>query len=121
MKSCSPHGGTRQTDFRDESGACGSATPPSRSGYFDPPTGHSGASSSRHVCRLLKVSDAAFTRGLTAANPSGKADVLTLGMNWYPNPYVKWMLNFDRTVFDGSTSGARVPENTLALRAQLGF
>ena len=48
-------------------------------------------------------------------------NVLTLGMTWYQNPYVKWMLNFDRTVFDGSTSAARMPENTLALRAQLGF
>jgi hypothetical protein len=69
----------------------------------------------------LKVSDAAFTRGLTIANASRNAEVLRLGMNSYQNPYVKWMLNFDRTVFDGSRSAARMPENTLALRAQLGF
>ena len=87
----------------------------------DPPTGHCGSVQLTARLQQLKVSDAAFTRRLTAANASGKADVLTLGMDWYPNPYVKWMLNFDRTVFDGSTSAARMPENTLALRAQLGF
>jgi phosphate-selective porin len=53
------------------------------------------------------------------ANASRTTDVLTVGMNWYPNPFVKWMVNFDRSVFaNGSGRGAA---NTLALRAQLEF
>lgn len=88
---------------------------------FDPPTGHVGALQLAARLQRLKVGDAAFTRGLATANASQKADVLTLGANWYPNPYIKWALNFERTVFDGSTSAARSPENTLALRAQLAF
>jgi phosphate-selective porin OprO/OprP len=88
---------------------------------FDPPTGRFGAVQLTARLQQLKVSDAAFIRRLTTATASGKADVLTLGANWYPNPYVKWMLNFERTVFDGSSKAARAPENTVAVRAQLGF
>lgn len=103
----------------------GETSPPERNvrprASFDPPTGHWGALQLAARLQRLRVSDAAFTRGLTVVNASRQADVLTLGLNWYPNPYVKWMLSFDRTVFDGSTNAARAPENTLAVRAQLGF
>ena len=103
----------------------GEAAPPERNvrpqANFDPPTKHFGAVQLTARLQQLTVSDAAFTRGLTTATASRKADVLTLGVNWYPNPYVKWMLNVERTVFDGSPQAARAPENTLALRAQLGF
>jgi phosphate-selective porin OprO and OprP len=103
----------------------GEPSPPERNvrprASFDPPTRHFGSLQLTARIQQLKVSDVAFTRGLTAANASRKADVLTLGVNWYPNPYIKWMLNFERSVFDGTTNAARRPENTLALRAQLGL
>lgn len=103
----------------------GETAPPDRNvrprANFDPPTGHAGAFQLTARVQRLTVSEAAFTRRLTAANASRRADVLTLGLNWYPNPYVKWMLNLERTVFDGSRRAPRAPENTLALRAQVGF
>ena len=103
----------------------GEAAPPERNvrprANFDPPTGHFGSIQLTARLQQLTVSDAAFTRGLTTANASREANWLTFGVNWYPNPYIKWMLSVDRTVFDGSTGAARAPENILALRAQLGF
>ncbi len=88
---------------------------------FDPPTRHFGALQVTARFQQLKVSAPAFTRGLASANASRKADVVTVGLNWYPNPYIKWMLNVERTVFDGSTNAARKPENTVAVRVQLGL
>lgn len=88
---------------------------------FDPATGHYGAMQLAVRLQRLAVSEAAITRGLAAAGASRRADVLTIGLNWYANPYIKWMLSADRTVFDGSTKAARAPEHTLAVRAQLGF
>ena len=103
----------------------GEASPPERNirprASFDPPTNHYGALQLVARLQQLQVSDAAFTRGLAAANASRKADVVTVGLNWYPNSFIKWMLRFDRSVFDGSTNAARTPENTLAFRGQMGF
>ena len=42
-------------------------------------------------------------------------------MNWYPNPYVKYYLNYERTVFDGDAHGARPAEDAVLLRAQVAF
>lgn len=103
----------------------GETAPPERNirpgANFDPATDHFGAVQVTARLQQLKVGDAAFTRGLTVANASRRADVLTVGLNWYPNPYIKWMLNFDRTAFDRNADGMRATENTLAFRAQLGF
>jgi phosphate-selective porin OprO and OprP len=88
---------------------------------FDPATRHYGALQVSARFQRLTVSETAFIRGLTVARASGRADVLTVGLNWYPNPYIRWMVNFERTVFDGSSKATRAPENTLALRAQLGL
>jgi phosphate-selective porin OprO/OprP len=88
---------------------------------FDPPTRHFGAVQLAARLQQLRVSDAAFDHGFAAPSASRRADVLTFGGTWYPNPYVKWVLNHERTVFDGDTRAARRPENTLTVRAQLGF
>jgi phosphate-selective porin len=47
--------------------------------------------------------------------------VWTLGLTWYLNPNLKYVINFERTTFDQAELGARHPENALALRAQVSF
>ena len=48
---------------------------------FDPPT-YFGALQLAVRLQQIAVSYAAFTQGLTSANASRKADVVTLGLNW---------------------------------------
>ena len=88
---------------------------------FDPPSRHFGALQVAGRVERLWVDRAALDRQLTTASSSQSATVWTAGLNWYPNPYIKWVLNFDRSVFDKSGSAPRHPEHTLAVRAQLGF
>lgn len=41
--------------------------------------------------------------------------------NWYLNPYIKWVVNIERTVFDGDPNGARHAENVILIRNQISF
>ena len=68
---------------------------------------------------VLEVDEAAFTHGFAAAGASRKAESWTLGLNWLITGNIKYILNFERTVFDDDTSGPRRPENALAFRTQL--
>ena len=85
---------------------------------FDPPSGHWGAVQLVARYQELHVSRNAFDLGLTAAGASRSAQSFLVGANWYLNPLVKWSLNFERTVFDGSATAARQPENALMFQAQ---
>ena len=69
----------------------------------------------------LRVDGDAFALGLTAPGASRRARSWTLALNWYPTPYVKYYVTFERTVFDGDPTGLRPAENLLLARAQLGF
>jgi phosphate-selective porin OprO and OprP len=88
---------------------------------FDPPSGHYGALQLVGRVQKLEVSRDAFARGLTSATASRTADVWAVGLNWYFNPFVKWQVNVERTVFDGGASGPRRAETMLLGRAQLAF
>ncbi len=88
---------------------------------FNPPSGHIGAFQLAGRVERLWVDREAFDRQLTTAPSSQSATVWTAGVNWYPNPYIKWVLNFDRSVFDQTGASHRQPEHTLAVRAQVGF
>jgi phosphate-selective porin OprO/OprP len=88
---------------------------------FDPPSRHFGALQLAVRFQGLSVSRNAFARGFTASGASRAARSWTVGANWYLNPFVKWNLNFDRTVFDGDPHGPRKAENAILLRAHLGF
>jgi phosphate-selective porin OprO/OprP len=57
------------------------------------------------------------------ANAASKATAYGLGLNWYLNENLKWVLNYDRTSFDGgATDGAdREDEDVLLTRFALGF
>jgi phosphate-selective porin OprO/OprP len=69
----------------------------------------------------LRVSQNAVDLGFAAAGASRTAEAWAVGANWYLNPFVKWVLNFERTVFDGDADGPRSAENAALFRAQLSF
>ena len=103
----------------------GEAAPPERNPRpavsFDPPSRHFGALQVAARLQGLSVSKSAETRGLLAANASRLASVRAIGLNWYLNPFVKWNLNLERTVFDGGADGARPAETMVLVRTQLAF
>jgi phosphate-selective porin OprO and OprP len=88
---------------------------------FDFGGGHVGALQVAARYHTVEVDDEAFARGLAAPGSSRKADAFTIGVNWSLNPFIKYVLNFERTVFDGDAHGPRPAENGLVVRAQLYF
>jgi phosphate-selective porin OprO/OprP len=84
---------------------------------FDPPSGHFGALQLAVRVQGFAVGREAMARGLAAAGASRTAKGVAIGLNWYPNPLVKWNVNFERTTFDAGSS--RRPENALLVRTQL--
>jgi phosphate-selective porin OprO/OprP len=88
---------------------------------FDPGAGHWGAVQVLARYTVLTVDQAAFSARLAAAGASQEARSWTAGLNWYPNPWIKWYATVERTVFDGGDPPARPAENIVFLRFQLGF
>jgi phosphate-selective porin OprO/OprP len=63
----------------------------------------------------LNIDDAAFVGGADSfANPAtapAKASAIGVGVNWYLNQNIKWVLNYEVTKFDGgSAAGADRPD-----------
>jgi phosphate-selective porin OprO/OprP len=74
----------------------------------------------------LSVDDAAFAGGADSfANPltaARKAQALGVGVNGYLNQSVRWMLNYERTEFDGgAATGDRPDEEALITRIAVAF
>lgn len=88
---------------------------------FDFGNGHWGAVQVAARHHALEVDEAARTRGFLLAGSSVKAEAWTLGLNWYLTPNFKYVLNFERTVFDDGGDAARPAENALAFRTQINF
>jgi phosphate-selective porin OprO/OprP len=88
---------------------------------FDPRKHNWGALQMAARYHALRIDPRASTLGFAAAGSSREAKTFTLGANWYLNPYLKWVFNFERTVFDGDSNGGRPSENALLLRSQLTF
>lgn len=88
---------------------------------FDPPSRHLGALQVAARYQMLDVSRNAVALGFASPTASRRADVYTIGLNWYLNPFHKWNLNYERTVFDQDPDGPRPVENALLLRAHFGF
>jgi phosphate-selective porin OprO/OprP len=51
----------------------------------------------------------------------GEYSAWTLGANWYPHPYVRFMANYTQSKNDNRVAGADVDVNTLQFRAQFDF
>jgi phosphate-selective porin OprO/OprP len=74
----------------------------------------------------LSVSDEAFAGGADSfADPlaaASQADSWGVGLNWYLNENVKWLLDYERTSFDGgAATGDREDEDAAQLRLAVGF
>jgi phosphate-selective porin OprO/OprP len=75
----------------------------------------------------LDTDDDAFLGGTASfADPASSASKATsygLGVNWYLNENLKWVLNYDRTEFDGGAAGGadRADESVFLTRFALGF
>ena len=75
----------------------------------------------------LSIDDDAFVGGADSfADPAvsaRKATAWALGVNWYLNENLKWVLNYERTSFDGGAAGGadREDEEAFLTRVALGF
>jgi hypothetical protein len=63
------------------------------------------------------VDPAVFANGLAAEGASAAASATGLGIAMYANTAVKFVLTYERTVFD-DRSAARPPEHAIVFRAQ---
>jgi phosphate-selective porin OprO/OprP len=88
---------------------------------FDFGNGNWGAFQVAARYQTLEVDEAARTLGFAAAESSLKAAAWTIGLNWYLTPNFRYVVNFERTVFDGGGPPVRPAENALAFRTQLNF
>jgi len=89
-------------------------------GNFAPEAGQWGAFQLLARYAVLKVDQEAFAAGLAAAGSAEEARSLGVGVNWYPNPYIKVYGAFERTAFPGDTRG-RPAEHVIFFRTQLAF
>ena len=75
----------------------------------------------------LEIDDAAFAGGADSfADPlasARKASTIGVGLNWYWNQNVKWVLNYEVTSFEGGAAdgGDREDEEAVLTRIALGF
>lgn len=88
---------------------------------FNPPAGQWGALQLVARYAELHVDRGAFTSGFAAAGSSREARSYTVGANWYPNQFVKFYGNFERTLFDSGATGSRKAEHLVLFRAQIAF
>jgi phosphate-selective porin OprO/OprP len=88
---------------------------------FDPSAGEWGAVQVLARYTVLTVDGDAFGSGLAAPGASREARSWTVGVNWYPNPWIKWYATVERTIFGGGELVPREDENIISLRFQLGF
>ena len=88
---------------------------------FDFGAGHFGALQIAARYHALAVDDRAFSLGLATTGASREAEAWTVGLNWILTPNLKYVVNFERTVFDDDAEAARQPENALVFRTQVSF
>ena len=72
----------------------------------------------------LSIADEAFEKGFANPNVSAKqAQGATLGVNWYMNRWLKFVLNYEHTWFDGGApnGGDRDGEDLVSTRFQLNY
>jgi phosphate-selective porin OprO and OprP len=93
---------------------------------FSPADGTWGALELVARVQALEVDDAAFAGGADSfadiAAAASEATAWGLGVNWYLSENLKWMLDVERTSFEGgAVDGDREDEDAVQLRLALGF
>jgi phosphate-selective porin OprO/OprP len=85
---------------------------------FDPAQGTWGALQLAARYGSLTVDPRAFARGLAATGSSRNAKAAGVDATWFTSSYVKYVLSFERTVFEGNPGGPRKPEHAIIFRLQ---
>jgi len=67
----------------------------------------------------LNLDPLTFSAGLASTSSSRSASATGIAALLYANAYVKYVLSFERTVFDDSPQARRLPEHALVFRLQL--
>jgi phosphate-selective porin OprO/OprP len=88
---------------------------------FDFGKGHWGAFQVAARYHAFSVDEAAISLGFATPGSSREAKAWTANLNWYLNPFFKYVFVFERVVFDGDANGPRKAENVVAFRTQLNF
>jgi len=88
---------------------------------FDPEAGRWGAVQLLARYAVLSIDRKIFDAGLAAAGSSREAQSFGVGVDWYPNAYVKVYGTFERTTFSGDTNRLRGAEHVIIFRTQLAF
>jgi len=89
---------------------------------FNPATGTWGAFEVVGRYGQLDVDEDAFPIYVNSATSAKSATAAGGGLNWYWNRNVKWMLDYERTTFDGGDGGQnRATENAVLARVQVTF
>jgi len=71
---------------------------------------------------VLDVDDDTFPLFANPASAASRAEAWALGLNWYLNRNVRWMLDYEQTTFEGgAASGDREDEKALLGRVQVAF
>ena len=94
---------------------------------FNPANEDTGPGAWELVARVdaWKIDDTVFHHGL--ANPATQAEKALewgVGVNWYINPFLKVMLDYNQTSFDGgggADGGNRETEHLIGTRFQVAF
>jgi phosphate-selective porin OprO/OprP len=86
---------------------------------FDFGGGHPGALLLSARYHALSADEEAIALGLASAGSSPEAKAWTLGLNWYVNPNLKYVVNFERTTFGGNEAPPRRAEEAIVFRAQV--
>jgi phosphate-selective porin OprO/OprP len=85
---------------------------------FDPAQGTWGALQLAARYGSLTVDPQAFAAGLAATGSSRTAQAAGVDATWFTNAYVKYVLSYERTVFDDNPGGPRKPEHAIIFRLQ---
>jgi phosphate-selective porin OprO/OprP len=89
---------------------------------FDLRRGHLGAIQVAARYHTLELHDSGPLEGtLETPGSSLRARAWTVGLNWFPSSYIRYVVNFERTRFDRQVSIARPSANGLAVRGQVNF
>ena len=93
---------------------------------FSPSEGTWGAFEIKARVQQLNIDDNAFSAGADSfADPlvsASQADSYGIGLNWYLNENVKWLLDLEHTTFEGgAVTGDRKDEDSYQLRLAIAF
>jgi phosphate-selective porin OprO/OprP len=86
---------------------------------FDPTAGQWGALQIIARYSTLSLDDAIFQNALASTSSSHRAKAFAIGADWYPNPFIKYYVVYERTAFEGEP--LRPTEHSIIFRAQVAF